>query len=80
MESTSSDSQGQIALTFPVGTDIDAALLKVSNRLQQVPTYPLEAERPVVSSVGFAEGAVAWFILTTTTRRLLSTWNPAESN
>ena len=66
MESTSSDSQGQIALTFPVGTDIDAALLKVSNRLQQVPSYPLDAEKPVISSVGFAEGAVAWFLLTTT--------------
>jgi HAE1 family hydrophobic/amphiphilic exporter-1 len=66
MESTSSDSQGQITLTFPVGTDIDAALLKVSNRLQQVPRYPLDAEKPVISSVGFAEGAVAWFILTTT--------------
>ena len=66
MESTSSDSQGQIALTFPVGTDLDAAVLKVSNRLQQVPTYPVDAEKPVISTVGFAEGAVAWFILTAT--------------
>ncbi len=64
MESTSSDSQGQIQLTFPVGTDIDAALLKVSNRLQQVPRYPADADKPVISSVGFAEGAVAWFMLT----------------
>ena len=64
MESTSSDSQGQIQLTFPVGTDIDAALLKVSNRLQQVPTYPVDAEKPIISSVGFAEGAIAWFLLT----------------
>ena len=66
MESSSSDSQGQIALTFPVGTNIDAALLRVSNRLQQVPSYPADADKPVISSVGFAEGAVAWFLLTTT--------------
>ncbi len=64
MESSSSDSQGQIALTFPVGTDIDVALLRVSNRLQQVPSYPTNADKPVISSVGFAEGVVAWFLLT----------------
>ena len=63
LESTSSDSQGTITLTFPVGTDIDAALLRVSNRLQQVPSYPLDAEKPIISSVGFAENAVAWFML-----------------
>ena len=74
MESSSSDSQGQIALTFPVGTDIDAALLRVSNRLQQVPSYPTDADKPVISSVGFAEGAVAWFILTTTEK------NPYEGD
>ena len=66
MESTSNDSQGSVTLTFPVGTDIDAALLKVSNRLQQVPSYPADAEKPIISSVGFAEGAVAWFLLTET--------------
>ena len=66
LESTSSDSQGSITLTFPVGTDIDAALLRVSNRLQQVRSYPDDAEKPVISSVGFAEGAIAWFALTPT--------------
>ncbi|HSF15875.1 MAG TPA: efflux RND transporter permease subunit [Vicinamibacteria bacterium] len=66
MESTSSDSQGTITLTFPVGTDIDAALLRVSNRLQQVRSYPSDAEKPIISSVGFAENAVAWFMLVPT--------------
>ncbi|HXV61064.1 MAG TPA: efflux RND transporter permease subunit [Vicinamibacteria bacterium] len=66
MESTSSDSQGTITLTFPVGTDIDAALLRVSNRLQQVPSYPSDAEKPIITSVGFAENAVAWFMLVPT--------------
>ena len=64
MESTSSDSQGTITLRFSVGTDLDSAQLKVSNRLDQVPNYPFDAEKPIITTVGFAEGAIAWFILT----------------
>jgi len=63
MESSSSDSVGSIGLTFPVGTDIDSALLRVSNRLQQVRAYPEDADKPVITSVGLDEGAIAWFIL-----------------
>ncbi|MFQ5663904.1 MAG: efflux RND transporter permease subunit [Terriglobia bacterium] len=63
MESTSSDSRGQITLTFRVGTDIDSALLKVSNRLEQVPSYPDDAEKPVIRSVDVNANAIAWFIL-----------------
>jgi HAE1 family hydrophobic/amphiphilic exporter-1 len=63
MESSSSDSSGTIALTFPVGTDADSALLRVSNRLEQVPEYPEEARKPVISSVDINENAVGWFIL-----------------
>jgi len=65
MESTSSDSIGRIALTFRTGTDVDSALLKVSNRLQQVPFYPGDAERPVIQSAGAEQqtGAIAWFVL-----------------
>ncbi len=63
MESSSSDSTGTIALTFPVGTEIDSALLRVSNRLEQVPEYPEEARKPVISSVDVNENAIGWFIL-----------------
>jgi len=63
MESTSSDSQGSITLTFQVGTDNDANLLKVSNRLEQVPEYPPDADKPVISTVGANQQAIAWFIL-----------------
>ena len=37
LESSSSDSVGTITLTFQVGTPLDTALLRVSNRLEQVP-------------------------------------------
>jgi len=63
MESTSSDSSGQITLTFSAGTDFDTALLKVANRLEQVPSYPPDADKPVISSVGANRSAIAWFIL-----------------
>ena len=63
MDSSSSDSFGQITLTFLTGTNVDAALLKVSNRLQQVPRYPDDADKPVISTVGANQSAVAWFLL-----------------
>jgi HAE1 family hydrophobic/amphiphilic exporter-1 len=63
MESSSADSSGTITLTFPVGTEIDSALLKVSNRLEQVPQYPEDADKPVLSSVNANEGATGWWIL-----------------
>ncbi|MFQ5932474.1 MAG: efflux RND transporter permease subunit, partial [Nitrospiraceae bacterium] len=63
MESSSSDSLGTLILTFPVGTEIDSALLRVANRLEQVPSYPDEAEKPVITTSSPDEGATAWFVL-----------------
>ncbi len=63
MESSSADSNGSITLTFQVGTDIDGALLKVSNALEQVPSYPADADKPVIRTVDPNSNAMAWFIL-----------------
>ncbi len=63
MESTSSDSSGSVTMTFRLGTDIDAALLRVSNRLNQVPRYPRDAQKPVLSTADAEASAVAWFSL-----------------
>lgn len=63
MESSSRDSRGSITLTFQPGTDVDASLLKVSNALDQVPSYPVDADKPVIQAVGENFNAVAWFIL-----------------
>ena len=46
MTSESSDGVGRVNLEFSVGTDIDAALLRVSTKLDQVPEYPDDAWRP----------------------------------
>ena len=63
MRSESQDGQGVITLRFQVGTDKDAARLKVSNRLDQVESYPANVEKPVISGQSGVSGAIAWFHL-----------------
>ena len=62
MFSESSFGNGKIILRFPAGTNLDASLLRVSNRLNQVKEYPLEADEPVISSADSAGSAIGWFI------------------
>lgn len=66
MESDSRDDRGNVTLTFEIGTDMDAALLKVSNKLNQVPSYPDNAEKPIIISAGEQREAIAYLILTKT--------------
>ncbi|MFQ5926177.1 MAG: efflux RND transporter permease subunit, partial [Terriglobia bacterium] len=63
LESQSFESFGQVVLTFQTGTDLDTALLKVANRLEQVPRYPDDADKPVITSVNIEGSAVAWLTL-----------------
>jgi HAE1 family hydrophobic/amphiphilic exporter-1 len=62
MKSESFDSRGRVILKFQQDTDEDAALLKVSNKLNQVPEYPDEAEEPVITSTGTEQDAIAWVV------------------
>lgn len=50
MESTASLNTGQITLEFEVGTNLEQALVRVTNQLSQVPSYPAGADQPVVST------------------------------
>ena len=59
MSSSSADSTGIITLTFHTGIDKDAAMLKVSNRLDQVPSYPADAEKPVITGANSNFQAIA---------------------
>ena len=63
MESESRDSLGTVTLSFSIGTDMDAAILKVSNKLNQVPSYPDNAEKPVIVSASEQREAVAYLVL-----------------
>ncbi len=40
MESESSNSRGSVTLRFKVGTSVEEALLRVSNKINEVPDYP----------------------------------------
>ncbi len=64
MSSESKDSTGVITLEFPVGTSLDAAITLVNSRLQQVKSYPDNADRPVISTANASDSPIAWFVLT----------------
>lgn len=63
MESSSYDGSGVITLRFKVGVDVDNALLRVSNKLSEVRSYPQNAERPVINATGAATSPVIWIVM-----------------
>ncbi|GAB4388290.1 MAG: efflux RND transporter permease subunit [Thermodesulfovibrionales bacterium] len=65
MESQAYDSNGSITLRFAIGTAVDDALLRVSNKLNEVPSYPENVEKPVINATGAAASPVIWMILKT---------------
>jgi HAE1 family hydrophobic/amphiphilic exporter-1 len=66
LTSESQDGRGQVMLTFRTGTDLETALVRVANRLDQVKDFPDLADRPVLSTVNVNRSAIAWLILKTT--------------
>ena len=60
-ESLSADNMAEITLTFAIETDIDKALLEVSNKINQVDFYPENVEKPVISSAGSDASPVIYF-------------------
>jgi len=66
MESASFNSQGTVTLRFSIGTDADDALLRVSNKLDEVPSYPENVDKPIITATGAATSPVIWMILKTT--------------
>jgi HAE1 family hydrophobic/amphiphilic exporter-1 len=69
LESSSYNGQGTVTLRFKIGTDVDDALLRVSNKLNEVPSYPQNVEKPVINATGAATSPVIWMIV-----------KPAENN
>lgn len=66
MESSSFNSQGTVTLKFRIGTDVDDALLRVSNKLNEVPSYPENVDKPVITATGAATSPVIWMVLKNT--------------
>jgi len=63
LESVSYNSLGEITLTFKVGTDLNVALLRVSNKLNEVSDYPANAERPAIDAAGAQSSPIIWTML-----------------
>ena len=53
--------RSRITIEFEVGTNMDKALLLVSNRLDRVTSYPDEAGSPQLNTSGSEDNAIAWF-------------------
>ncbi len=64
MTSESVNNRGTITLEFPVGTDMDTALVRVNNKLQQVPRYPANADKPILISASENAPPIAWMVIT----------------
>lgn len=63
MESEAFNGQGSISLTFKLGTNVDDALLRVSNKLNEVASYPEGVDKPIINATGSATSPVIWVIL-----------------
>jgi len=62
-ESSSKDNMGEITLTFSLDTDIRAALQDVSNKLNEVSSYPDDAEEPIIETA--SASPIIWMMLQT---------------
>jgi len=63
MTSEAAQNRGTITLELEVGSDLDQSLVRVMNRLAQVPRYPEAADQPVVSTADAAGPPLAVVLL-----------------
>jgi HAE1 family hydrophobic/amphiphilic exporter-1 len=63
MESSAFNVQGTVTLKFRVGTQVEDALLRVSNKLDEVPSYPENVNKPIITATGAATSPVIWMVL-----------------
>jgi len=64
MESNAWPGESEIQLEFAVGTNMDRAMLLVSNELNRVQGYPNEADEPTLGTATSEDKPIAWFNLT----------------
>jgi HAE1 family hydrophobic/amphiphilic exporter-1 len=64
-EAISQDNKGTITLTFRIGTDINKAMLDVTNKLSEVDRYPENVEKPVIKATGESTSPVIFTMLRT---------------
>jgi HAE1 family hydrophobic/amphiphilic exporter-1 len=62
-ESSAKDDRGEITLTFKLDTDIRVALQDVSNKLNEVSSYPNNVDEPIIETA--TASPVIWMMLQT---------------
>ncbi|MGE4295569.1 MAG: efflux RND transporter permease subunit [Campylobacterales bacterium] len=62
-ESTASTGRGRITLRFELGTDLQKALLDVSNSLNEVSSYPENVLRPIIRATGETTAPAIWMMV-----------------
>lgn len=62
-ESTAATGSGRITLRFTLGTDLQKALLDVSNKLNEVPAYPENVLRPIIRATGETTAPAIWMMV-----------------
>lgn len=63
MEGNASNGSAVINLEFDLGTDLDAAMLRVSNALDEVPSYPENVDKPILNGTGGEASPVIYMVL-----------------
>ncbi len=58
---TASSGRAQIEMEFPFGIDVTQTLIRVSNALTQVPSYPLNVDEPRVFATSFSSNSFMFF-------------------
>lgn len=62
LESASYNDYGEITLTFKVGTRLNTANMLVSNKLNEVSSYPENALKPVINTSGADSSPIIWIM------------------
>ncbi len=65
MESEAINGRANVTLRFAIGTEIDNALLRVSNKINEVQSYPESTDKPVISATGASTSPVIWMVMKT---------------
>lgn len=63
MESSSYNSFGEVTLSFELETVVEDALLRVSNKLNEVSDYPENVDKPIISAAGANSSPIVWMVV-----------------
>jgi HAE1 family hydrophobic/amphiphilic exporter-1 len=63
MESSSYNSFGEVTLSFELETVVEDALLRVSNKLNEVANYPDNADKPLIEAAGANNSPIIWMVV-----------------